>query len=168
MALTFTLAGERGRRGKTKGKTRVGTFADFGTFTTGDVRGAMFQNKMTKKRMNPDEKAIYDLNKELGKFPEMTEDARRKYRDMMVGAEQLRFMSMKTLAAALVIYFRSGDHPTPEMFTDANLADIIERILPSKFLNYTQEEQVDIYNKYKLSLFRYTRAILSYRQRMTT
>lgn len=90
-------------------------------------------------------------------------DIRRRLVNEVGDLEQLRYLHMPTLAAALTYLYRLGNtEVSAEVYTDAQLLPLITPLLPEKTLS--PEERALLLLKHKATLFRYVRTILFYRQ----
>ena len=163
MTLNFGLTSERTGRGRGRGRGRVVSISEKAIVEA--TLGTGYQEELTRKQMSPNQLAILRLGKELGFFPTISRDSRYYYQNLLGNMEQLRYMNMKTLAGAIVLYQESNQEPTPEDFTDKKLQPIMEKILPLKFSELSAEEKSVIYQRYKQSLLRYVRALIFYIQR---
>lgn len=147
MSLNLALLGEKPKTkliGPTRGKT---------TLTVSDASMA----KLTRKQMTDVQLATLDLEKELRSYQDITENRRYLWREEMTGLEQIRTMNMRLLAAALVyinqVLHGDPQNLIPEVFTDEILQPYLDKVLPAG---------ANV-RAYKEDLFRYIRAVLTYR-----
>ena len=117
---------------------------------------------ITRKEMTPNQIATYQLGRALSSIPNVTKDLKMELQGEFEHFDQLRFMHMPTLAAALVFIHYIGDEITPENFTDKNLEPVVINILPNA--NLSEKDYKLAYIKMKESLLRYIRAVLFYRE----
>lgn len=158
MALVFTNVGEF-HRGKGNRGARFGPRMRLGA---DDRTGG-------KKAQAPDKIATDKLFKLLDK-PGMMLDDRKAYRNLMLGAEQVRFMNMDVLAQAILYIhqhgweltcqaYNPGDPANRDRFNYTNILDYVEPLIDRQFGNdkvkATEDELNIIRLRLAATMFRY-------------
>jgi hypothetical protein len=147
--LDFGIQGEYRKDNK---KTRISASGDTNTGIVGE--GGAFHANLTKRKMTANQIAAGIFFNALRVYPQISPELRRNWKDKIVEMEQLRFMNMAHLAAALVILHSVGgkDNLTPEVFTDRNF----NKYLP----NLTKDAVISNVLQHKEVVFSYIRAYI--------
>lgn len=123
-----------------------------------------------KKNMTPKALALEKLKHSLDQDFTIAKGLRDALANDISGLEHLRYMNMKTLAAALVYYHSLNYDPalfTPDRFiNDPEVARLVEKLIPEKKPGAradTPEEKAEMIDRQRASLIRYIRAIQDYR-----
>lgn len=167
----FTLFGDRVRRRKsTPVKKASGRNLPPGMI---EIEGiARHPVAATRKRLTPNQLAIQKLNMGLLLF-EAPDSLRRRFSNEFIGSDQLRYMNMTTLAAALMFLndLPENSELTSDYFTDERLRPILVKLMPLEINKTTgknaekkNEDTASLKRKHRESLLRYIRYVLLYRQ----
>lgn len=127
--------------------------------------------EIRKKDMTPKALALAKLVDSLNHDFTIPEGLQKVFSNEMAGLEHLRYMNMKTLAAALV-YLRSLNNDTtlftPDRFiNDPEVTRLIDKLIPEKKPGAkveTPEERAELLDRQRASLIRYIRAVQDYRE----
>jgi hypothetical protein len=108
-------------------KTRAGGPTDGSTGIVGE--GAAFHANLTKRKMTPNQIAACNFFNALKVYPEIGADLRRIRKDQIVEMDQLRYMNMAHLAAAIVLLHDIGgiDKLSPVHFNN----ETFDKFLPN-------------------------------------
>jgi len=119
MSQVFTNVGEF-RRGKGNRKTRLGPRAN--------MIGGIFSDK---KFNTPDEIALKKLKSILNNKGRLNKKDKYEYGNLMIHADQLRFMNMNVLAEVMIYMNSIGDNFNQNTFNYEQIKPYIANLLPS-------------------------------------
>ncbi|CAH6418254.1 Hypothetical protein POVN_LOCUS24 [uncultured virus] len=111
--------------------------------------------------MTPNQLAAFALTKELEAYKQLvSKEARHLYKRELVEMEQLRFMNMKYLAAALVLLDSAKtNEPTPDMFVGPVWNAVAERLALT-----AGSESAEATRKNKVQVLSYVVKVIRFRQ----